>query len=106
MVTILLRTCNISSINYASGDIKVIKKTKTEINERPAILLTIKNVGEIPATNIELTAKAKLNQRDKDFAVIKLTRLEPSESIEKAVVFKRLQSHQDYELLTIAVSHE
>ncbi len=99
-----LTTCKFGSVDYAVGDVQLTSKVKTEVAGRPAVRLHIENSGDEAVTNIRITVKAKRKQRDLEVQILALDRLSGATTITRTVVFSRLTTHSDYDLLTYAVA--
>lgn len=99
-----LTSCEIRTIDYATGDVKLISKTKTTVSGKPAIRLVIRNTGEKDLFDIIVTVKAKRRQIDLEIETLVLESLQANESVARVVVFRHLEGHDDYDLLTYAVS--
>ena len=102
--TVLLIACEISSIDYAVGEIELAAKTPTMVDDRPAIRLVIKNTGTTVKTDVVITVKAKKNQEDISTITIKLNSIKADEQVERYAVFGNLRAHDDYDFVTYAVS--
>ena len=101
---LLIVNCKIASVDYAAGQVKLANKTRSTIDGKPAISMMIKNEGDENVWNILVTVKAKRKQTDISIQTIKLDQLYSLESVERRVVFEDLDGHEDYDLLTYAVS--
>ncbi len=96
--------CEISSVDYAIGDVKLISKAKTIVGGKPAIRLTIINTSVIDAFNVTVTVKAKRNQMDIEIKTAIIEKLKPDEIVKRVVVLNNLSKHDDYDFLTYAVN--
>ncbi len=105
-VIVLLRTCGISAVDYAVGDVRLTGKTKISVHDKPGILLTIENTGSKAVKEVTITVKAKRRQTDVDIAIVKIEKLEAEQEITRQAVLNRLRAHTDYELLTYAVRYQ
>lgn len=104
MSALCLLRCDISAVDYAAGDVKIIRRQPTTVGGKPAIELLLKNTGQKDAQNVVITIKAKLGQRDVDTATLSLEKIQVNETVPGTGIFSRIKSHDEYDFLTFAVS--
>jgi len=104
VATLFFLRCDISAVDYAVGDVKILRRQQTTVDGQPAIELLLENIGQQDALNVVVTIKAKMGQRDVDITIVKLDKIEVREAVLRTGVFKRIASHEAYDLLTFAVA--
>ena len=105
--TLILISCEnygITSVDYSSGQVRLTNKTKSIIDDKPAISLTINNESETLVWDILITVKAKRKNVDISIQTIELNRLDSLETVERTIIFENLNTHDDYDLLTYAIT--
>jgi len=104
LVVLVIRSCGVTSVNYAVDDLLIQRKEKVIVGQHPAIKMTIVNDSSEKAINISVTVKAKKKQKDVDVSVVKIESLGSGEEIDVAAILKRTRFHSEYDLLTYAIS--
>lgn len=104
LLTLLLLGCEITAVNYAVGDVEILDRTKTEVEQKPAVRVSLTNSGQDTVFDIELTVKAKRNQKDVDVVAQRFSRMTAGDTVSTTLVFDHLAGHQQYDFLTYAVN--
>ena len=100
---LLVHTCKITSVDYAQGNVRIISKVKTTINEMPALHLALRNEGEEAVFDVVVTVKAKKDQIDLDVVRAIVDKIDARETVNISIVFQKLGGHSDYDFLTYAI---